>query len=307
MKRIYLILLGFIITCVLSAQQNLEIFTLSGRYGFPASYDSSLAGKAKESGIYAALVIPAPITNKTIWYNSINYFYFHVDNEPVFSANIADPLDLHGFLFRTGLYQKFNNGRAIQLLFVPRHMSDLNNARGNSFQFGALAMFEKKYNETLTISFGAMYNQEFFGPYLVPLVNLNWQLSDRWSIVGLLPVYAKINYKISNNFTAGISHFGLVTTYRLNDDACKDDYIERQSIDLCLFGRYKLFGNLYLEGRFGRSLGRSYAQYGSDQKVDFSLPLIGFGDNRVQKNIDFDDGFIIDIRLVYNILISENK
>ncbi len=307
MKCVYLTLIGFLIAPVLFAQQSLDILTLSGRYGFPVSYEDTLAGKAKESGLFAALTVPVPITKKTIWYNSVNYFYFHVDNESVLPDDIADPLDLHGFILRTGLYQKFNNGRAIQLLFAPRHMSDLNNAEGNSFQLGALAMYEKKFHERLSIAFGAMYNQEFFGPYLVPLINLNWQLSDRWSIAGLLPVYAKINYKITNNFTVGISHFGLVTTYRLNDEAYKDDYIERQSIDLCLFGRYKLAGNLYLEGRFGRSLSRSYTQYAADQKVDFSLPLIGFGDNRVQKNEDFNDGFIIDIRLVYNILIPPDN
>ena len=63
--------------------------------------------------------------------------------------------------------------------------------------------------------------------------------------------------------------------------------------------------NFYLEGKVGRTFGRSYKQYASDQKVDFSIPLIGFGDDRIVKNSVFKDGFFIDIGIVYNIKLSE--
>ena len=121
----------------------------------------------------------------------------------------------------------------------------------------------------------------------------------------MLPVYAKVNYKVNDNLTAGFSHFGLITSYYLGDDAYSGDYMELQSIDLTLFARQRMFGNFYVEGRVGRSFGRSYKQFASDQKVDFSIPLIGFGDNRTAKNITFNDGIILDLRLVFNIPIPE--
>ncbi len=291
----------------LAGQQTLDIFTISGRYGFPQSYDSVLTKKATEVGSMVNLVAPIKFSEHTIWYNSLNYFYFYVSNGETLAPEIANPIGIYGFLFRTGLYQKFSKGRGIQLFFAPRLMTDFNSIDGKHFQFGGMAMFEKKFRDNLTMSFGAMYNQEFFGSYLVPLINLNWQLSNRWSIAGLLPVYAKINYKVNDWFTAGISHFGLVTTYCLGDSDYKGDYIERKSIDLSLFGRFRIAGNIYIEGRAGHSLGRSYAQYEADQKVDFSLPLVGFGDDREQKNIVFKDGVIIDLRLVYNIPIPEDE
>ena len=85
-------------------------------------------------------------------------------------------------------------------------------------------MDEKKFNDNLTMGFGAMFNTDFFGPYLVPLVNLNWHITDRVSITGMLPIYSKIKYKVSDKFTAGISHFGLTTSYGLNDNNYNDDY-----------------------------------------------------------------------------------
>jgi hypothetical protein len=121
----------------------------------------------------------------------------------------------------------------------------------------------------------------------------------------MLPVYAKIKYKVNERFTAGISHFGLTTSYGLNSAGYNGDYMERQSIDLALFGHYKLFKNFYTEGRFGQSMSRCYKQYASDQKVDFALPLKTFGDDRQQKNINFQDGLFIELRLIYSVSISE--
>ncbi len=307
MKRLIILALGICVGVSLTGQQTLDILTISGRYGSPQSYDSVLTNNATEVAAMVNLVVPVKFNEKTIWYNSLNYFYFNVTNGETLPPEIANPIRIHGFLLRTGLYQKFSKGRGLQLFFAPRLMSDLNNIDGKHFQYGGMAMFEKKFRDNLTMSFGAMYNQELFGPYLVPLINLNWQLSGRWSITGLLPVYAKINYKVNDWFTAGISHFGLVTTYYLGDSDCKGDYIERKSIDLSFFGRFRITGNIYVEGRAGHSLGRSYAQYEADQKVDFSLPLVGFGDNREQKNIVFKDGVIIDLRMVYNIPIPQDE
>lgn len=304
MKKIVFINLFLVLTMPLNAQERIDLITLSGRYAQPQKYDSIYESKAKESGFMGSLVAPIKFSEKTIWYNSINYFYWHVGNKETPPDEIANPIELHGIILRTGLYQKFSKNRGIQILIAPRFMSDFHNISSKHFQMGGLIMYEKEYREDLKIGFGAMYNQEFFGPYLVPLINLNWKLSDQWSITGLLPIYGKINYHFNSRLTAGLSHFGLITTYRLGQPEYEGDYIERKSIDESLFARYQLIGNIFVEGRVGYALGRSYAQYEADQKVDFSLPLIGFGDDRVQKNISFNDGMIASIRFVYSVPID---
>ncbi len=288
-------------------QETLDILTLTGRYGFPQSYDSIYKSKAKEYGALASLVAPIKMNEKSIWYNSINYFYFHVGNDEDTPPEIMNPINVHGLILRTGLYQKFSKDRAIQIFLAPRLMSDFKNISIDHFQLGLMFLYEKKFREGLKISFGALYNREFFGPNLVPLVNLDWQISERWSVAGLFPIYGKVKYKVNEKLSAGMSHFGFVTTFRLGDPAYEGDYLERKSIDESLFARYQLFGNIFLEGRFGYALGRSYAQYEADQKVDFSIPLVSFGDNRTQKNISFHDGLIASIRFIYNVPIDKSN
>jgi hypothetical protein len=50
----------------------------------------------------------------------------------------------------------------------------------------------------------------------------------------------------------------------------------------------------------GRTFGRSYKQYAGDQKIDFGIPLVNFGDNRVAKNQTFKDGMIFTLKLILN-------
>ena len=307
MKNFACLLLVLILSAAAQAQETLDILTLTGRYGFPQSYDSIYKSKAKEYGAMASLVAPIKMNEKSIWYNSLNYFYFHVGNDEDMPPEIMNPIDLHGIILRKGLYKKFSKDRAIQVFLAPRLMSDFKNIDIDHFQLGVMFLYEKKFRDGLKIGFGALYNREFFGPNLVPLVNLDWQISERWSVTGLFPIYGKVKYKVNEKLSAGISHFGFVTTFRLGDPAYEGDYIERQSIDESLFARYQLFGNIFLEGRFGYALGRSYAQYEADQKVDFSLPLLSFGDNRIQKNVSFHDGLIASIRFIYNVPIENNK
>ena len=78
----------------LFAQNSLDILTLSGRYADPVSYDSLLSGNAKETGSFIGLTVPVPVSDQLIIYNSLNYFYFHVENESAMSDDVADPFNL---------------------------------------------------------------------------------------------------------------------------------------------------------------------------------------------------------------------
>lgn len=305
MKRILFLLLVASSGFALSAQGTIDILSLSGRYGFPQEYKDTYTGKATEYGSINAFTAGVKVSGQSMIAINLNHFYFNVQGDPGIPGDLANPVRINGIILRTGLIQRFSNGRALQVLIVPRLMSDFRNLDGNSFQLGGVLTYEKKFSENLTMAFGAMYNQELFGPYMVPLVTLNWQLSSRWSINGMLPVTARVNYLVNDNLTVGFNHFGLITTYALGEEAYAGDYMERQSIDLSLYVRQRLFGPLFVEAMAGRALGRSYKQFAGDQKVDFALPLVTFGDNRTVKNATFNDGFILTLKLVINIPVPE--
>jgi hypothetical protein len=286
----------------LYAQSSLDLLTLSGRYGIPASYDDpQFTDKATETGAMVNVKLPVKLSGSSIWYNDLTYTTFHVNNDNDFGTGVANPIHLHSFILQTGWYKRFGEGQGIQLLFAPRFMTDFENASGSNFQLGGIAMYEKRFSERLMLRFVAMYNDELGGPFVVPIVYSDWQINSKWSLVGMWPIFGKLNYQINEKISAGISHFGLITSYRLGHPDYEGDYIERTSIDLSLFGRIRLAGNLHLEGRFGYAVGRSYKQFSADQTVPFRISIIKFGDERVEKNQLFDQGLIVDLRLVYNL------
>lgn len=289
------------------AQESIDLLTISGRYGFPRPYTSTYSGNATETGLLINLKAPIPLNDEktSLWYNNLTYSQATIRNDETMAADIANPISIYGFILQTGYVRRFENGTGFQILFAPRFMTDFENPNGKNWQFGGIALYEKRYNDNLLLRFGLLYNQELFGPILTPLIDIDWRISDKWSIVGLMPIYVKINYHVSDNTTVGFSHFGLTTTYRLGNPAYVDDYIERTSVDLALFLRQRIAGNIHLEGRIGHTLNRKYAQYEEDQQLDLRFIIFDFGDDRIQKNANFKNGVIASIRLVYNLPIVD--
>lgn len=304
-KRVLVLLLIIGLVSVVTAQETLDILTISGHFGTPQPFEaeSPYTGETTERGAMVNLVVPIVLNEKQIWYNSINYMQWNVKNNIDVPDNIASPIKVYGLILRTGLIQKLSNGNSIQAVFIPRLMTDFKDIDNKHFQFGGTFLYEKVHHERLKIGYGVLYNQEAFGPNIVPLMNLDWKMSERWSISGLLPIYSKVKYKVNEMLDVGINHFGLLTSYRLGEEAYQNDYIERRTIDLGFFVSYNIAGGIHLEGRYGYSLGRSYAQYNQDDKIDLALPLTTIGDNRIQlnKNSNFRNGTYAQLRLVYAI------
>jgi hypothetical protein len=302
MKRIAVLLISILLVHSLYAQDRLEILTLSGRYTTPQPYDPAQGNfQAQESGSFVALTVPIPINKKNVIYTSVNYFYFHVNHE----ADNVDPVNLHGTIVRTGLIRYLNNGQSIQLLFAPRFMTDAKGGGFDNLQLGGLAMYQKVFGPKLTMGFGAMYNNDFFGPYLVPLINLDWKITEKFGISGLLPIYSKIKYMATDKLTVGICHFGLTMSFGLNDPDYETDYMQRNSIDVAGFVNYQVIKNVFLELRIGQATGRVYEQYDQNDKIAFGLPLVNIGDNRVVKNAQFENGLFGELRLIYSIMIPD--
>jgi hypothetical protein len=283
-------------------QNSIDLFTLSGFYGAPAAYTAPLNGRATESGGLINLKVPIVLSDKTMWYTDFTYSLFTITTdlnpEP---QDYLTSMRMHGFILQTGIAQKINDTNGFQLLFVPRYNTDFKSTDKKNWQFGGIALYEHRYRENLLMRYGALFNYELFGPLLSPLVYLDWRLSDRWSIIGLVPINLKVNYKISNQLIGGFSHFGFTTTYRLGQEEFRTDYIERVSIDETLFLRLKMMGNLHLETRVGYTIGRVYEQYEADETMKFRLSIIHIGDNREMKNVLFTSGLIGSVRLVYNL------
>lgn len=128
-KRILVLLLIIASVSFVNAQETLDVLTVSGHFGTPQPFEeeSPYDGETTEKGAMVNLVIPIVLNEKQIWYNSVNYMQWNVNNNIDTPDNIANPIKVHGLILRTGLIQKLSNENSIQVVFIPRLMTDFIN------------------------------------------------------------------------------------------------------------------------------------------------------------------------------------
>jgi hypothetical protein len=302
MKTLITTFLILFATVSVFAQNRFDVFNISGNYNFmnttPVNPD-----KNYESVIMSNLSLPIVLKDSSIWYTSIDYQNFSMFNEST-DANPIDKFNLTGFILRTGYIHKFNSKQSLQILFAPRYMGDFNASFSKSVQLGGIVMFEKIKSDNYTWRVGVFYNQDFFGAYVVPVYYLDWNVTSKIKIAGLLPIYGKIYMQPSEKLSYGIHFIGLTTSYRINEPDFENCYVDRRSIDVSAFTNVNLFDNIFMEARAGYSLSRDYGIYAEDDKIDLGLPLVNIGDDRTKLNDEFEGSPFIHLRLIYSIPVN---
>lgn len=304
MRIIFLTVLSLLISDLTQAQvqKRFDLFYIAGNNNFAKTSDQEVNNNYDKS-LTANLSIPIVLKDSSVWFTSLDFQNYNVNTE--FSATSPrENLDLHGFILRTGYIHRFNAKKSLQTLFVPRYMSDYNTSFSNSLQFGGMVMYENKKSKDLTWRAGLLYNQEFFGTYLVPLFYLDWKVSNKIKVKGILPIYGKVYIQPSDNFSAGFHFVGLTTTYRVTDRSLDDYYVDRRTIDVSLFSNVKIWKDVFLETRFGYSLVRDYGLYAEGDKMTLGLPLLDLGDDRVRLNKEGKSSPFIHFKLIYSLPID---
>ncbi len=293
-----------LISIVMFAQDRFDIFYISGNYNFIGTTDAN-PDENFDTYLMSNLSVPIVLKDSSVWFNSVDYQYFLTKNEYLTSTiNPVDQFNLHGILLRTGYVHRFDSKRSLQILFVPRYMTDFKADFSNSFQLGGILMYEKVKNEDYTWKVGVIYNNEFFGTYIVPVFYLDWNMTSKIKVKGLIPVYGKLYMQPTEKVDVGLHFIGLTTSYRIYEPGYENTYVERKTIDVSAFGNFHLFDNIFMEARLGYSISRDYGLYAKDDKVDLGLPLVNFGDDRIRLNEEFDGGAFVHLRLIYSIPVD---
>lgn len=218
-----------------------------------------------------------------------------------FPASRVMPRDPYQTLTgRIGYRKALVGGNSMTLLFQYRRSGSLSDGVSEASQPGGVFLYEQRKSEKLSMRYGAYYSREFFGPLLVPIVGFDWKISDRWYAYANLPITGTLDYRVSNSFHAGFTYIGLVSSFQLPDTGVKS-YIHTASTDLTLYGDLYLTPTIVLQGKFGRSMGRFFRQYESDDTIGLMLSALRLRDKREQLNPEIGDGWIAEIKFIFRV------
>jgi hypothetical protein len=191
-------------------------------------------------------------------------------------------------------------------MLLPKVASDLKSFTKKGFQLGAVALLKYVKNEQLLYKVGVYYNTERFGPWVVPLAGLYYMRADKKVEANVtLPLLADINYSVHKKLALGLNFSGQVRTYHLSTVASgRDGYVARSINELFGYLKLSITESFILQLRGGRSIGRHYRVYDSEQKVTLGLPLVYIGDHREQINGNLKDGWVYQAILLYRLHTS---
>lgn len=223
-----------------------------------------------------------------------------------YSPELNWPTTYYSFGLSLGYNYKFNEKKSFLFILLPRLNSDYRFINSNALQLAVFTTYSKRSSEKFLWKVGMYFSTEFFGPFVVPLFGLNWDVTSKLNIRGDLPIYAKIKYKVGNSFSAGLGYIALVSSYRLTGEF-DDAYTSRYAIEPYAFAEVKFLKQLYLNAKFGYTIGRKYPIYEKEDQLDWQLSFIKFGDDRAQLNPEIEDNLFFELGLAFKVEVGDKK
>ncbi len=191
----------------------------------------------------------------------------------------------------TWLHQWKNPKWSTAFVAIPRLSGDLTKpVHSDSYQVGGvvLAYYQKK--EAMKYNFGAYYNSDFFGPFFVPLVGIDWSINKRLNLFGSLPINMNIEYTVNKKLHAGAGVNFLTNSYRIQNNGFLrvDDYNAKFILN------YYIVKDQVISLEAGHSLFRQY-RYG---KLENGSP-------DYQHDLHVSDGYLFKVAYIFRVALDK--
>ena len=297
MRILYLILLIFLLAFNASAQDYVDL--IKNHYAIsPNNSFDSIKGNTDIEEYGTDITLPIVLKNENVFITGITAEQIHLKLHPSASKTSISSVALK-------LGYQINHSEKVSgtYMILPKLASDFKNIGANDFQIGGLALYKIKKSSSFKYHAGAYYNNELFGPFLVPLLGFYYKSENKKLEANFtLPIWADINYSLTNWMNIGTNFSAIVRSYHLSQS---NAYVVKKSNDIFGYLQFNFKKNFILQTKIGYSIGRSYKAYTNEDKTDFGLSAFRFGDNRNVLNPTFEDGMILRIRLLYRFHINE--
>ena len=234
------------------------------------TYKDSSKLKNTTNNYYLNLTIPIKIDSQN---TIIARFY----GENLYSTTTVDTsklsFNVSSALLPIGLQHETKNKKWKYLgLLMPKLSGHLKEeTTGKDFQMGGYAMATYTKSDKFKIKFGLFYNREFFGNFFVPLFGIDWRVTDRFQMYGVLPTSYRLEYAIvKKKLYAGLAFKSYTRSYHIDlHNGSKDSsnvYVRNNELQAKGFLDFYLVKGLVLFGEFGRTINYSPKLYWSGTK-----------------------------------------
>lgn len=208
--------------------------------------DGDINGTRQSVNGFINLPIAANSNNFVV--GRASYSYNNYDNVSSFFDNSLTGVNLN-VLWR----KKYDDKHAFAISCDLGAYSDFKDIAINDFRFRLASAYNIKRSERLTYGFGIAYMKQFTAHQIKPFVYIEYQISDKWMLSGLLPSRTKLTYKINDKLNWVNELYADTETYRLSEKTHNNSVVE-------VSGWHGLSGFNYTVGKHHRfTLGIGYS------------------------------------------------
>ena len=241
------ILFIFLFPLILKAQPFLDIASVYYQY-------SAADKPVNKNTVYtdllsASLTLPFKVDSDYIVVNPV-YENFSL----TFPLTFVDR-QYHTVYLPLTLLHRWNARWKTAFVFIPRFtwQPDMRK-RTRDMQYGGALLTSYQRKPTLKYKIGLYYNSEYFGPFFMPLLGIDWNINSKWNLFGVLPGSMNLEYKFSRLMHAGILFRSITNSYR----TLGDNFIRINDNHLKFFLDFYLTKNNVITAEAGHTLFREY-------------------------------------------------
>jgi hypothetical protein len=158
---------------------------------------------------------------------------------------------------------------SMTISFIPRWNAKKLNLSSESFQVGGAVLIVINQNENIKYKFGIYCNDEFFGLFIIPLAGIDWKISERSKIFGILPGNLVWEIKGDNHFYYGLSFRATTNSYLKG--VVQKQFIRIDDNQLNAFCDFYLTKHLVLNAEAGHSIFRRIRMGGTGGTKKYSF------------------------------------
>jgi len=287
----------FLASCISFAQDYVDL----ARFHYsttPANNFDSIPGNTTVEDFGLDVTLPIVINEQNTFLTGFNIDQLTTKLHPNFNPITVSTVNL-----KIGYNKKHSEKWSGTYMFLPKISSDFKKLSNKDYQFGGLALMKYNKKENLKYTFGAYYNGELFGPFIVPLLGLYYKSpNEKFEANLTLPIWADINYKLNNFMNVGANFSAFVRSYHLGES---NAYEVKKSNDVFGYLQFNLTKSILLQTKTGYTIGRSFKVYQNGDETDLGLSAFRFGDERTVLNPTFKDGLVFKVRLIYRFHIEK--
>lgn len=213
--------------------------------------------------------------------------------------------DLHNVILLVGYKKQINEKLSWLGLMLNQINAGPENVSLKYYQPGFYTLFTIEKSKSLRYKLGALYKYEFSGPFIIPLVGVDWQVNDKLQVFGTLPISANIIYRPREKVGFGLSFKGSIATYGLESGGTAT-YIQENNNEIHALLDFYVTKRLVVQTKVGMQVGNKYKRYSPDDKVDASMGPVVLGDKRTPITSVYGSGIAYKLSLIYRFSLKED-